>query len=189
MDNRDDTCPAALLASGLREAIRTNPGKGHVMIPLAIVGDVIKCLDEKDQCQDLAKVIAEQAGQISDLKRVLMPANIGAIIAKEPEDRDDCEQLTLCLWETGRRKRAIKFVADLSTMTEIECEFLDGHELRELARLLAIGEDVCVPRLYGEEDRRRAIGALRAMGAATHDGIAGDAVDSVAEALGLRRAN
>jgi len=190
MDNRDDTCPAALLASGLREAIRTNPGKGHVMVPLAIVGDVVKCLDEKDQCQDLAKVIADQAGQIADLKRVLMPVNIGAITAKAPEDRDDFETLAVLLFSQDQAKRASRFVADLGTMTEIECEFLDGREIRELARLLAIGEEVCVPRLYGEEDRKRAVDALIDAGiGSSHGDLAPEAVDVVAEALGLRRAN
>jgi len=165
------------------------------MVPLAIVGDVVKCLDEKDQCQDLAKVIADQAGQIADLKRVLMPVNIGAITAKAPEDRDDFETLAVLLFSQDQAKRASRFVADLGTMTEIECEFLDGHELRELARLLAIGEDVCVPRLYGEEDRGRAVAAIVAR---WYDGGApiqtvpvkpADLVDVVAEALGLRRAN
>jgi hypothetical protein len=89
--------------------------------------------------------------------------------------------------------RALTIVSELATMTDTEADFLDGHELRESCRQLQAGKPATFQRLYDENDRTRAISALirqfhklPAEGQRNLDG--GEAIDAIAEALGMRRA-
>jgi hypothetical protein len=86
----------------------------------------------------------------------------------------------------------VRFVDMVATMTDLEAD-LDAGELRDAAR--SISDVSTFPRLYGEEDRGRAIGAVerevvRQLGAIPADDrdAVGQLVDAVAEALGMRRA-
>lgn len=92
--------------------------------------------------------------------------------------------------------RALSLVSELATMSEIECDFLDGHGLQNSARAM-LGQDPCVvgqilPRRYSEDDRLRAAEMMRAKRrdhpALPYRNLAEDLemVDIVAEALGLR---
>lgn len=85
--------------------------------------------------------------------------------------------------------RALTMIDELATMSEIECDFLDGHGLRAACRSMLNGDAVVVgkmlPRRYGDEDRLRAIAAVQreqVQGPNTADSL----VRVVAEALGLR---
>lgn len=87
--------------------------------------------------------------------------------------------------------RSRVMISELATMTDIECDFLDGSGLREACRLILKDQAPTLPRLYGDEDRARAahvlkdsLTALLPAGPKTY----GDIVDTVAEALGMRRA-
>ncbi|MGN5376121.1 hypothetical protein [Sphingomonas hankookensis] len=102
-------------------------------------------------------------------------------------------------WTADVKTRAIRLIAELATMTDTEADFLDGHELREVARLIQVPDDAgeiapTLPRYYGEEDRSRAIAAIVARhydGGTPIVAVAvkpGEIVDMIAEALGMRRA-
>lgn len=102
---------------------------------------------------------------------------------------DPADAAELALWQVEMEGRAKRLVAELATMTDIEADFLDGNELRSIARLLQVpGEDApTIPRLYSDEDRNRA--SKRALGWKIENmESASFLVDAVAEVLGLRRA-
>lgn len=88
---------------------------------------------------------------------------------------------------------AIELASQLATMTETECDFLDGHGLREAFRMALGNEAFVFPRLYSDEDRKRAISALvdayyRGDEVERVTVKPGELVDKIAEALGMRRA-
>jgi hypothetical protein len=117
------------------------------------------------------------------------PPDVQAVERKTFEQRDRDEDALIALHETERMERALRFVAELATMTDTEADFVDGAELRETARLLAVGEAVTIPRVYGREDAMRAAAMLFEM----NDIACGmprclTLVEMVAEALGMRRA-
>jgi hypothetical protein len=126
------------------------------------------------------------------------PHDVDALIERRRagEELDGAETAEIALWSMDRQGRAIRFVAELATMTDIEAEFINGDELRSVARLLQVpdmdGEvEATLPRLYGEEDRDRAIAATHRQADPINliSGLrAGMIVDAVALALGMRRA-
>lgn len=81
---------------------------------------------------------------------------------------------------------AVRLVSELASMTDTEADFLDGGEIRKIARG-KLGDDAFTfPRLYGEEDRQRAARNLDRFGLSTER--AEKTVDAIAADLGLRRA-
>lgn len=83
---------------------------------------------------------------------------------------------------------AVLLLNGIATMTDTECDFLDGSGLREAARCALGGEAFTLPRLYSEEARERAIEVLDEIGTFISLDEASRGVDKVAEALGMRRA-
>lgn len=81
----------------------------------------------------------------------------------------------------------VRLVSQLATMTDTECEFLDGMEVRDWSRNKLDG-DFTMPRYYGSQDRERALKALISDGVEASLSRALEYVDIVASALGLRRA-
>jgi hypothetical protein len=82
---------------------------------------------------------------------------------------------------------SVDLAGQLATMTDTECDFLDGAGLREAFRCALANQPFTLPRLYSDEDRSRASDMLREyidMNCAFADSI----VDGVANALGMRRA-
>jgi hypothetical protein len=125
------------------------------------------------------------------------PALVERMLAVAPGKREGHEEAEIALWQAGCLANAVRFVAELATMTDIETEFLDAYGLREVARMLQIPDDQgerapTVPRLYSDEDRERAISAmiaaLRETPISETRTLQAMAVDAVAEALGMRRA-
>jgi hypothetical protein len=93
----------------------------------------------------------------------------------------------------GMRSREL--VSDLAAMTDTEADFLDGSGLREACRLILKGKQPpTTPRLYGEEDERRACDAIVSRyyrGGEPIQMTPGkpiELVQIVAEALGMRKA-
>lgn len=139
---------------------------GDVNVTFAIVspeGDEMNCRVHPDVAVDVCKAIVE------------VLADVG--------------QIYLAL----QGMRALSMVSELATMTEPECDFLDAHGLREACRLIVGGKVATMPRLYTEEDEKRARAAL------TDRFYAGNVVSMVsakpseivtivAEALGMRKA-
>lgn len=84
---------------------------------------------------------------------------------------------------------AVRLVARLAGMTDIEADFVEGLDLRSTARAALNGEPFAIPVLYSDEDRKRASDAIfvrfYVQSVATSTG---ELVDLVAEALGMRRA-
>ncbi len=129
------------------------------------------------------------------------PADVERIMAMPQRQRSGAEAAEVALWQVQSEGNVIRFVAELATMTDTEADFLDGGEVREIARLLQVPDDdgeraPTLPRLYGEEDRARAVDVLRARYDPENQRperkiVAikpGEMVDLVAEALGMRRA-
>jgi hypothetical protein len=169
-------------------------------------GDTMTCAAERNEAlEELRKLRSEVRAasefpsndREADLKlretvrhvmSLLRSPDFDALAARDPESLSAQEAAELGLHELRRDGRLIRFVAELATMTDTEADFLDGKELRTLAQMLRVpGEDAVVPRLYGEEDRKRAIGAIWGGVFGSHEN-AGRVVDAVAEALGMRRA-
>lgn len=103
----------------------------------------------------------------------------------DPDDPSDA--IEIAFWAEGASTaRALRFVAELATMTDIECEMIPGERIRSHARLLALDERVTFPRLYGAADEDRAVAMLAQ---ATRNGHKPrEVVELVAEALGMRKA-
>lgn len=78
----------------------------------------------------------------------------------------------------------VRLVSELAGMTDSECGHLHPFAIRNAARD-KLGEDFPTPRLYGEEDRKRAAEAIFRNRALKWD-TAVILVDIVAAALGLR---
>lgn len=129
------------------------------------------------------------------------PANVDRILEVPRELRDGAEEAELALWRQEVQGNAIRFVAELATMTDTEADALDGHEIREVARMLQVPDEdgeraPTVPRLYTDDDRSRAIAELRARYDPENQKPdrkvvtikPGEMVDMVAEALGMRKA-
>lgn len=146
----------------------------------------IKVASEHSSSSKEATLAIEAA--IADVRLVLKPSNIDALQKRDLASLTAIEAAELALWETTiERGRLIRFIACLATMTDIEVEFLDASLLREQARLLTMGEPATLSPTYGEEDRKRAIRTIWGRVPGT-SGDAGEVVDAVAEALGMRRA-
>jgi hypothetical protein len=89
--------------------------------------------------------------------------------------------------------RALTVVDQLASMTDTEADFLDASELRETCRTVVAGEPATLPRLYSENDRDRAVAALRTkcgtiIAGGRREMDFGEIVDTTAQALGMRRA-
>lgn len=84
--------------------------------------------------------------------------------------------------------RALTVVSQLASMTDTECDFLDGSGVREWCRLVVNGGTATVPRVYGDEDRKRAIDAIREINAGRKSRTEmGEMVDLIAGALGMTK--
>jgi len=120
-------------------------------------------------------------------------AEAQSVLAIPPGKRDAQQAAIHAVWHQSCLANAVRFVAELATMTDIECEFLDGHELRSIAQLLQVPDDESnraptVPRLYSDEDRDRAISALSDVDFPHSYQEGGELIDAIAEALGMRKA-
>lgn len=138
---------------------------------------------------------ARRAEVINQLMRP--SADVETILRIKPEHRTGSQAAEVALWQHECTGNALRFIAELATMTDTEADALDGSEIREVARMLQVPDDdgeraPTVPRLYGDEDRKRAIADLLRLPAMrsgdTERDSAGLCFDTVAEALGMRRA-
>jgi len=146
--------------------------------------------DERDAAEQRAKRARAIMQAVIDMA-IRPPATIERALKVPPGKRQAHEAAELALWQQSALANAVRFVAELATMTDIEAEFLDGHELRSIAQLLQVPDDEgnrapTVPRLYSDEDRNRAIAEAALFQAEMFN--PGELVDTVAEALGMRRA-
>lgn len=144
-------------------------------------------------CDDAADLIQRQAAEIGNLKYIIegydqSEASLSALLTSA---RSEITELQGMLEEAIG---PVRLVSELATMTDTECEFLDGMEVRDWARNKLDG-DFVMPRMYGDEDRKRARDALfdryrdgdrQFVNVST---TTGELVDIVAAALGLRRAS
>lgn len=158
--------------------------------------------EERDNAQDERDAAEVRAKRARDVMQAVIdhairpPAVLERTLKVPPAKREAHEAAELALWHQSCLANAVRFVAELATMTEIECEFLDGHELRSIAQLLQVPDDngeraPTVPRLYSDEDRDRAIARLKGrdgLHRSTVEYYIGECVDIVAETLGMRRA-
>lgn len=137
-----------------------------------------------------AHTINNLADEVRKVQMLLRPADIDALIKREPKSLTDQEQAELNIWNVHNRDRLIRFVANLATMTDVECDFGDVHEIRTLAQMLTkAGGDPEFPRLYDDAMIDGAIQYLRGYypGLMTNANWARVAED-LAQKLGMRRA-
>jgi len=144
-------------------------------------------LDERTKERDAARADANGADTRARRSRRIMEAVIDAVHRPAPDG-------SLLMTTPEMHGRCLRLVDELATMTDLECEMLDGIELRSIALLHRVpdakGERVpTVPRVYTEEDRKRARDAiLRLPPWNVGPDSASLWVDAVADALGMRRA-
>jgi hypothetical protein len=177
-------------------------------------GDRMAIVAERNEAQETirdlrAKLIhlegADAAGSqlafdatCDQVRALLRPSHIDALSKRDTASLNPAELAELALWQTDVEGRAIRFVAELATMTDTECDFVEGRDLRLLARLLQVpgDETPTVPRYYSEQDRKRAQDALigspcltvERRGSYYRAVLTATGIDLVAEALGMRRA-
>jgi len=157
---------------------------------------------ERDEARDRADAAHRKVERTLRIMRavvdeaVRLPVDVAEALSVPPGKRTAQQAATEALYHVECTANAIRFVAELATMTDNECEFLDGHELRGIAQLLQVPDDQgerapTVPRVYTEEDRKRGTAylatAIFAVGHDTDEKI-GVLVDGVGEMLGMRRA-
>jgi len=144
--------------------------------------------------------LAAQCAKAEAMRRVVQavvaaasrpPAIWETAVDVPPAKRTAHEAADVALWQQSCLANAVRFVAELATMTDNECDFLDAYGLREVARMLQVPDDEgnrapTVPRLYSDADRDRAIDVMRR--GVIEGAQSGRVVDAVAEALGMRRA-
>jgi len=153
--------------------------------------------DERDEARDRADAAHRKVERTLRMLRavvdeaVRLPAEVNDALKVAPAKRTAYQAAELAVWHQSCLANAVRFVAELATMTDNECDSLDGYGKREVARMLQVPDEdgeraPTVPRLYSDEDRMRAVDALnRRQDAPVY---VEEIVDVVAEALGMRRA-
>lgn len=137
-----------------------------------------------------AHTVNNLADEVRKVQMLLRPLDLDALAARAPESLNPEERAALEMWAHSHNMRVRNFVANLATMTDIECDFGDVHEIRTLAQMLTKGGgDPEFPRLYDDAMIDGAIQYLRGYypGLMTNANWARVAED-LAQKLGMRRA-